>query len=437
MNAKVAVAARLSLYLLLSTAVGCFGSATEVEATGAGGSSAAQDSSPLTGLYRAAPGHTLAISGSSRGRLTLTDFKTGMRRGLAAKGPDVYSIGPGLSVTVPALFRLTVQRDEGGRVESLLLEPTPPETDETGPAAPTLRALPCCPFHAEPYDFGSEGLRLAGTLYMPATRGPHPAVVWVHGSGPVTRWSAGSWPLFMVEQGFVVLAVDKRGVGASEGNYRLANGGRDNLPHMRRRALDVAAAVQSLAAHPDVDAERIGLIGASQAGWVIPMAAKLGGVAFTITISGGATPIDVEGRFSELAGENTDGGSDLTIDEIYQQLRQYRPRGFDFREEFAGMIGTFFEFPMPEAGDREGFHGATEIIDNKELYARASCSASTLTGRTFGRATNCWLSTPRMASTYSSTRTPRNICVCRGRRYRNEKFRNGGQREAAGKSGRL
>ena len=72
MNAKVAVAARLSLYLLLSTAVGCFGSATEVEATGAGGSSAAQDSSPLTGLYRAAPGHTLAISGSSRGRLTLT-----------------------------------------------------------------------------------------------------------------------------------------------------------------------------------------------------------------------------------------------------------------------------------------------------------------------------------------------------------------------------
>ena len=334
MNAKAAVAAPLSLFLFLCTA-GCFGSATEVEASGSGASPAAQGSSALVGLYRAAPDHALAIQSSSRGGLILTDFSTGMQRRLAAQAGGNYSVGPGVGVSEPAHFRLTVERDEGGRVESLLLEPTPQAAGESSVAASTLTALPCCEFRAEPYDFESEGLRLAGTLYVPATRGPHPAVVWVHGSGPVTRRSAGSWPLFMVEQGFAVLTVDKRGVGESEGNYRLADGGRDNLPHMRRRALDVAAAVRSLAAHPDIAAERIGLIGASQAGWVIPMVAKLGGVAFTITISGGATPIDVEGRFSELAGENTDGGSDLTIDEIYRQLRQYRPRGFDFRGEFA------------------------------------------------------------------------------------------------------
>lgn len=333
MKAKVALAASLSLFLLLSTAAGCFDSATEVEATG--NSLAAQGSSPPVGLYRAAPDHTLAIHRSSRGSLTLTDFKTGMHRGLAPKGDGVYSIGPGLGVTEPALFRLTVQRDAGGRVQSLLLEPAAPAAGGSSFAALPLTALPCCPFRAEQYEFESEGLRLVGTLYVPATRGPHSTVVWVHGSGPVTRWSAGSWPLFMLGQGFAVLAVDKRGVGESEGSYRLADGSRDNLPHMRRRSLDVAAAVRSLAAHPDVDAERIGLIGGSQAGWVMPMVAKLGEVAFTITISGGATPIDVEGRFSELAGENTDGGSNLTIDEVYRQLRRYRPRGFDFREEFA------------------------------------------------------------------------------------------------------
>jgi hypothetical protein len=42
----------------------------------------------------------------------------------------------------------------------------------------------------------------------------------------------------------------------------------------------------------------------------------------------------------------------------------------EFREEFAGMVGAFFEFPLPKADGHPGFHGATEIIDYKELYER-------------------------------------------------------------------
>jgi hypothetical protein len=42
----------------------------------------------------------------------------------------------------------------------------------------------------------------------------------------------------------------------------------------------------------------------------------------------------------------------------------------EYREEFAGMVGTFFEFPMPESEDAPGFHDATEIIGQKELYER-------------------------------------------------------------------
>ncbi len=118
MNAKVAVAAPLSLFLFLCTA-GCFGSATEVEASGSGASSAAQSGSALVGLYRAAPDHALAIQGSSRGGLILTDFSTGMQRRLAAQASGNYSVGPGVGVSEPAHFRLTVERGEGGRVESL------------------------------------------------------------------------------------------------------------------------------------------------------------------------------------------------------------------------------------------------------------------------------------------------------------------------------
>ena len=42
----------------------------------------------------------------------------------------------------------------------------------------------------------------------------------------------------------------------------------------------------------------------------------------------------------------------------------------EYREEFAGMVGAFFEFPLPAAEGHAGFHGATEIIGHKELYAR-------------------------------------------------------------------
>ena len=40
----------------------------------------------------------------------------------------------------------------------------------------------------------------------------------------------------------------------------------------------------------------------------------------------------------------------------------------EYREEFAGMVGAFFEFPQAASEASEGFHGATEIIDHEELY---------------------------------------------------------------------
>ena len=41
-----------------------------------------------------------------------------------------------------------------------------------------------------------------------------------------------------------------------------------------------------------------------------------------------------------------------------------------FRDEFAGMVGNFYEFPMPASDRHDGFHGATSIIDHEELGER-------------------------------------------------------------------
>jgi len=59
----------------------------------------------------------------------------------------------------------------------------------------------------------------------------------------------------------------------------------------------------------------------------------------------------------------------------------------EFRAEFAGMVGTFFEYPQPAKDGVPGFHGATEILDHEALYdALASGDAERVDVHAFLRA---------------------------------------------------
>ena len=53
---------------------------------------------------------------------------------------------------------------------------------------------------------------------------------------------------------------------------------------MAQRAEEVAAAMTHLAERPDIDGNRIGLWGGSQAGWVMPMVPTHRSVAFVIAV---------------------------------------------------------------------------------------------------------------------------------------------------------
>ncbi len=122
---------------------------------------------------------------------------------------------------------------------------------------------------------------LSGTLYLPTSPGPHPALVFVHGSGPQTRLDNWSMADRFARAGIACLSFDKRGTGKSTGDWEQADF--DVL------ADDVLAAVERLRARPEIQADQIGLWGVSQAGWVIPLAAnKSDHVAFCIPVSGGA-----------------------------------------------------------------------------------------------------------------------------------------------------
>jgi pimeloyl-ACP methyl ester carboxylesterase len=134
--------------------------------------------------------------------------------------------------------------------------------------------------------FSNRDIQLAGTLIAPSTGGQYPAIVLVHGSGAETREHVLPFARFLIRHGIAVLGYDKRGVGKSTGDWNTAT--------YEDLAGDAAAAVGYLKTRRDIDASQIGLLGWSQAGWIMPLAAvRTKDVAFLISISGaGMTPAE-------------------------------------------------------------------------------------------------------------------------------------------------
>ncbi|MEZ5743310.1 MAG: alpha/beta fold hydrolase [Sphingomonadaceae bacterium] len=126
-------------------------------------------------------------------------------------------------------------------------------------------------FREEIVRFDSEGATLVGTLYLPESKGPHPGIVFVHGSGNMPRSANMPMGSSLARRGYVVLSYDKRGVGDSGGQYEWErNYCPDNLDLLAR---DAVAAMGVLRNRREVRADAVGLIGQSQGGWIVPRAA--------------------------------------------------------------------------------------------------------------------------------------------------------------------
>jgi pimeloyl-ACP methyl ester carboxylesterase len=127
---------------------------------------------------------------------------------------------------------------------------------------------------------------LAGTLYLPAGPGPHPALALVFGSGAQDRNYGGTGPALgrhFARHGYACLAWDKPGVGQSTGDFYAQT--------LRDRAEEALAAVRFLRSRSDIAPARVGLWGHSQGGMVVPLAASLSDhVAFVIEVSGWQGP---------------------------------------------------------------------------------------------------------------------------------------------------
>lgn len=140
-------------------------------------------------------------------------------------------------------------------------------------------------FTTENVSFQSAGVTLVGTLFKPGQ--PVAAVVLVHGSGQEKRMT--EFAALLASNGLAVFTYDKRGVGESGGVYAGPEVGTNNIDaaNLTLLAADASAAVNVLSAHLPAKQGPIGLLGFSQAGWIIPLAAtKNRTVRFLVLFSG-------------------------------------------------------------------------------------------------------------------------------------------------------
>jgi dienelactone hydrolase len=99
-----------------------------------------------------------------------------------------------------------------------------------------------------------------------------------------------------------VLRYDKRGVGRSTGTYRGVSS-ENSVPQIAELGGDLAAGAAFLASRPGIDGRRIGLMGTSQAGWVMLDAAQRSqAVRFAIAVTGSVLSVGANVFYEQLRG---------------------------------------------------------------------------------------------------------------------------------------
>jgi dienelactone hydrolase len=227
---------------------------------------------PLFGLYRSSAGEALAVVRARGYPAWLVELDSGR----------VHGVGPGL--TVGALLG---DSSGGG---SIAVRPTGIAWKGTTYDRVAVRQREV-----------RVGVN-AATLTLPPGDGPFPAVVMVHGSGAATREEFQVFTAWCASLGIAVLADDKRGVGQSTGAYP---GERASAATLDVLARDAQREVRYLASQPKIDGSRVGLLGDSQAGWIIALAASREPlVRWALALVGPTVTVDETDAWGSIAGKS-------------------------------------------------------------------------------------------------------------------------------------
>lgn len=161
--------------------------------------------------------------------------------------------------------------------------------------------------------FVSQGDEIAATLFLPKKENhkTYPIAIFIHGDGPQDRTSnSGYLPLIhhLIDQGIAVFTWDKKGVNKSTGNWL-----NQSIEDRTTEAID---AFNYLVNKRGLEASRIGYLGFSQGGWILPKAAILTKPAFSVIISGAVNWMDQSAYYTKQRLESEGYPKSLIQDKV-------------------------------------------------------------------------------------------------------------------------
>ncbi|WP_223778581.1 alpha/beta hydrolase [Streptomyces sp. 135] len=211
------------------------------------------------------------------------------------------------------------------------------------------------------------GHTLHGVLTTPRDgRARHGLVVYIHGDGPVdATHEDGYKPMWEANAraGYASLSWHKPGVAGAPGDWLGQS--------MADRADEAAAAIAWARARPDIDGRRIGLWGASQAGWVLPKVAAKTPVSFVVAVSPAVNWLR-QGRYHLLAQLRADGASRSRVDAEVAES--------DATRRLLRRRATFQEYVRARGGDAGGMTAARWGFISRNYRADATEDLRALRG---------------------------------------------------------
>jgi alpha/beta superfamily hydrolase len=136
-----------------------------------------------------------------------------------------------------------------------------------GPAASADETRAESRFDEHRVEFHNQGVKLVGSLLLPRSEVPVPAVVFVHGAGPQTREPYREIGEYFASRGVAALIYDKRGTGQSGGTY-------ESYAPYENLVNDALSAIAFLKQRRDIEASQIGIWGLSQGAYISAAAAS-------------------------------------------------------------------------------------------------------------------------------------------------------------------
>ena len=168
--------------------------------------------------------------------------------------------------------------------------------------------------------FESRGAKIRGWLDVPAvaaSKGPVPALVWVHGSGDERL-------------------DDRAAVYAEQLDPRFAFFNHERNPKppdgFDDIAADTLAAASAVHEHDAVDDDAVGLVALGVGGWVTPLVlTKSKDVSFAVVFSGPVVSVGEENLFEKLTGNHPCAPTGISDAEIQRRVNAAGPSHFDPR----------------------------------------------------------------------------------------------------------